>query len=83
MNKKGENNARCKKLSGDKGKRQFFFSYPADFTAVCTSEFITLAKHDEEFLLQNRSVIYCHQHNTKFALVFTRASSHYLLDETL
>ena len=83
MNKKSENNARCKKLSGDKGKRRFFFYHSANFTAVCTTGFITWAKHDEEFLLQNRSVIYRHQHNTKFALVFTRATLHYLLNETL
>ena len=32
-----------------KGKWVIFFSHPADFTPVCTSEFMTFAKREAEF----------------------------------
>lgn len=36
-----------------KGKWVVFFSHPADFTPVCTTEFIALAKRAEEFKAMN------------------------------
>ena len=38
-----------KKLSDYKGKWLVLFSHPADFTPVCTTEFMAFAKHHEEF----------------------------------
>ena len=32
-----------------KGKWVIFFSHPADFTPVCTSEFMTFATMEDEF----------------------------------
>ncbi len=39
-----------KKLADYKGRWLVLFSHPADFTPVCTTEFIAFAKHHEEFL---------------------------------
>lgn len=36
-------------LSSYRGRWVLFFSHPADFTAVCTSEFIAFAKAEENF----------------------------------
>lgn len=36
-----------------KGKWVVFFSHPADFTPVCTSEFMTFAKMEDEFNQRN------------------------------
>lgn len=36
-------------LSSYRGRWLLFFSHPADFTSVCTSEFIALAKAQEKF----------------------------------
>ncbi len=38
-----------RKLSDYKGKWVVLFSHPADFTPVCTTEFMAFAKHAEEF----------------------------------
>jgi peroxiredoxin (alkyl hydroperoxide reductase subunit C) len=46
-----------KKLSDYKGKWLILFSHPADFTPVCTTEFIGFAKHYEEFKALNCELI--------------------------
>ena len=38
-----------KKLSDYKGRWLVLFSHPADFTPVCTTEFMAFAKYHEEF----------------------------------
>lgn len=38
-----------KKLSDYRGRWLIFFSHPADFTPVCTTEFVALARHQEQF----------------------------------
>ena len=40
-----------------KGKWVVFFSHPADFTPVCTTEFIALAKRAEEFKKYNAELL--------------------------
>jgi len=40
-----------------KGKWVIFFSHPADFTPVCTTEFIALAKRYEEFKAINTELL--------------------------
>lgn len=40
-------------LSGYRGRWLLFFSHPADFTSVCTSEFIALAKAQPRFTKLN------------------------------
>jgi peroxiredoxin (alkyl hydroperoxide reductase subunit C) len=42
-----------KKLSDYRGKWLILFSHPADFTPVCTTEFIGFANHYEEFKALN------------------------------
>ncbi len=39
-----------KNLSDYKGRWLVLFSHPADFTPVCTTEFMAFAKHHDEFL---------------------------------
>ena len=39
-----------KKLSDYKGRWLVLFSHPADFTPVCTTEFMAFANHHEKFL---------------------------------
>lgn len=45
------------RLSDYKGKWVVLFSHPADFTPVCTTEFIAFAKRFEEFQKRNTQVI--------------------------
>jgi len=45
------------KLSDYKGKWVILFSHPADFTPVCTTEFIAFAKLNDEFKKHNTQVI--------------------------
>ncbi len=40
-----------------KGKWIIFFSHPADFTPVCTSEFMTFAKREPEFNALNCQLV--------------------------
>lgn len=42
-----------KRLSDYKGKWLILFSHPADFTPVCTTEFLGFTKHFENFKKQN------------------------------
>ena len=37
------------KLSDYRGRWLIFFSHPADFTPVCTTEFVALARHEGDF----------------------------------
>jgi len=43
--------------SNFKGKWILFFSHPADFTPVCTSEFMTFAKRESEFSALNCQLV--------------------------
>jgi len=45
------------RLSDYKGKWVVFFSHPADFTPVCTTEFVELAKLQDEFAKRNTQLI--------------------------
>lgn len=45
------------KLSGIKGKWVVLFSHPADFTPVCTTEFIAFAQAYDEFAKRNVQLI--------------------------
>ena len=45
------------KLSDYKGQWVVLFSHPADFTPVCTTEFIAFAKKNEEFKKLNTKII--------------------------
>jgi peroxiredoxin (alkyl hydroperoxide reductase subunit C) len=46
-----------KKLSDYRGKWLILFSHPADFTPVCTTEFIAFAKHYDEFKALNAELL--------------------------
>ncbi len=46
-----------KKLDDYKGKWLVLFSHPADFTPVCTTEFIAFAKRAEEFKALNTELL--------------------------
>jgi peroxiredoxin (alkyl hydroperoxide reductase subunit C) len=46
-----------RKLSDYKGKWLLLFSHPADFTPVCTTEFIAFAKHYPEFKELNTELL--------------------------
>lgn len=46
-----------KKLSDYRGKWLVLFSHPADFTPVCTTEFMAFAKHHEEFKAANAELL--------------------------
>ncbi len=46
-----------KKLADYKGKWLILFSHPADFTPVCTTEFIGFANHYEEFQSLNTELL--------------------------
>lgn len=45
------------KLTDYRGKWLVFFAYPADFTPVCTSEFVELSKHSADFRALNCSLL--------------------------
>jgi peroxiredoxin (alkyl hydroperoxide reductase subunit C) len=45
------------KLSDYKGKWVVLFSHPADFTPVCTTEFVEFAKRSDEFKQRNTQLI--------------------------
>ena len=44
-------------LQSYRGRWLVFFSHPADFTPVCTSEFVSLAKAADEFGAMNCSLL--------------------------
>jgi peroxiredoxin (alkyl hydroperoxide reductase subunit C) len=44
-------------LSSLRGKWVVLFSHPADFTPVCTTEFVEFAKHSEDFAQRNVQLI--------------------------
>jgi len=46
-----------KTLEDYKGKWLVLFSHPADFTPVCTTEFMAFAKHHEEFQSMNTELL--------------------------
>ena len=46
-----------RKLSDYNGKWLVLFSHPADFTPVCTTEFIAFAKHQNEFSQLNAELL--------------------------
>lgn len=46
-----------KKLSDYRGKWLVLFSHPADFTPVCTTEFIAFAKRHDEFRVLNTGLL--------------------------
>lgn len=45
------------KLSDYRGKWVVLFSHPADFTPVCTTEFVEFARHQDEFADRNVQLI--------------------------
>lgn len=45
------------KLSDFRGKWVVMFSHPADFTPVCTTEFLSFAQHNDEFIKRNVQLI--------------------------
>lgn len=45
------------KLSDFKGKWVVLFSHPADFTPVCTTEFLAFARKHDEFVKRNTQII--------------------------
>ena len=46
-----------KKLKDYEGKWLILFSHPADFTPVCTTEFMGFAKHHDEFKALNTELL--------------------------
>ena len=46
-----------KKLSDYNGKWLVLFSHPADFTPVCSTEFMAFAKHFDEFQAVNTELL--------------------------
>lgn len=46
-----------KKLTDYKGRWLVLFSHPADFTPVCTTEFMAFAKYHEEFLAEGADLL--------------------------
>lgn len=46
-----------KKLDDYKGRWLVLFSHPADFTPVCTTEFMSFANHHEEFLAEGADLL--------------------------
>lgn len=55
------------KLSGLKGKWVILFSHPADFTPVCTTEFIAFARSYEEFTKRNVQLILDRRRQHRYA----------------
>lgn len=46
-----------KTLANYKGRWLVLFSHPADFTPVCTTEFMAFAKHHDEFLAEGADLL--------------------------
>ncbi|WP_417620615.1 peroxiredoxin [Parasphingorhabdus sp.] len=45
------------KLSDYRGRWLIFFSHPADFTPVCTTEFVALARHQDKFVAMDCALL--------------------------
>lgn len=61
------------RLSDYRGRWLIFFSHPADFTPVCTTEFVSLAKKHDQFTAMNCAVLGLSVDSLYSHLAWTRA----------